>query len=168
MSEDRDLSDLDLTSFSGYSGNELEDVAVLRYENGSVIENPVVFTDSFLLPLGMQVYIPMNTSESGLPVYQAFTIAGRLDSQRAGGFPLSSFNLLKRRGLQRSGSFRKTIPERILGKPNQLLGRSKRRNLHIKSRKPVQPIPRSRHPTTWMPQKSDNRTSHTRLHQHKR
>jgi ABC-type antimicrobial peptide transport system permease subunit len=94
MSEDRDLSDLDLTSFSGYSGNELKDIAVLRYENGSVIQNPVVFTDSFLLPLGMQVYIPMNTSETGLPVYQAFTIAGRLDSQRAGGFPLSSFNLL--------------------------------------------------------------------------
>jgi putative ABC transport system permease protein len=36
----------------------------------------------------------MNTSEYGLPVYQAFTIAGRLDSQRAGGFPLSSFKLL--------------------------------------------------------------------------
>ena len=94
MSEDRDLSDLDLTSFSGYQGNELKDVAVLRYQNDSVIENPVVFTDSFLLPLGIQVYIPMNTSESGLPVYQAFTVAGRLDSQRAGGFPLSSFNLL--------------------------------------------------------------------------
>jgi ABC-type antimicrobial peptide transport system permease subunit len=94
MSEDRDLSDLDLTSFSGYSGNELEGIAVLRDENGSVIENPVVFTDSFILPLGMQVHIPMNTSEYGLPVYQAFTIAGKLDSQRAGGFPLSSFNLL--------------------------------------------------------------------------
>jgi ABC-type antimicrobial peptide transport system permease subunit len=94
LSNDRDLSDIDLTSFSGYSGNELEGVAVLRDENGSVIENPVVFTDSFLLPLGMQVWIPMNTSEYGLPVYQAFTIAGRLDHQRAGGFPLSSFNLL--------------------------------------------------------------------------
>ncbi len=94
MSEDRDLSDIDFTSFSGYAGYELEDVEVLRDENGSVIENPIVFTDSFLLPLGMQVWIPMNTSESGFPVYQAFTIAGRLDSQRAGGFPLSSFNFL--------------------------------------------------------------------------
>jgi ABC-type antimicrobial peptide transport system permease subunit len=94
MSNDRDLSDIDLTSFSGYSGNELEGIAVLRDENDSVIENPVVFTDSFILPLGMQVWIPMNTSEYGLPVYQPFTIAGRLDSQRAGGFPLSSFNLL--------------------------------------------------------------------------
>ncbi|MBN1358151.1 ABC transporter permease [Candidatus Bathyarchaeota archaeon] len=94
MSEDRDLNDIDFTSFSGYSGYELEDVEVLRDENGSVIENPIVFTDSFLLPLGMQVWIPMNTSESGFPAYQAFTIAGRLDSQRAGGFPLSSFNLL--------------------------------------------------------------------------
>ncbi len=94
MSEDRDLSDIDLSSFSGYGGNDLEGVAKLRDENGSIIENPVVFTDSFILPLGMQVWIPMNTSESGFPVYQAFTIAGKLDSQRAGGFPLSSFNLL--------------------------------------------------------------------------
>ena len=94
MSEDRDLSDIDLTSLSGYDGNELEGVDVLRDENGSVIENPIVFTDSFLLPIGLQVWIPMNTSESGFPVYQAFTVAGRLDLQRAGGFPLSSFNLL--------------------------------------------------------------------------
>ena len=94
MSNDRDLNDIDLSSFSGYDGYELEGLSVLRDENGSVIENAVVFTDSFILPLGMQVWIPMNTSEYGLPVYQAFTIAGRLDSQRAGGFPLSSFNLL--------------------------------------------------------------------------
>jgi ABC-type antimicrobial peptide transport system permease subunit len=94
MSNDRDLSDIDITSFSGYSGNELEGVDVLRDENGSIIQNPVVFTDSFILPLGLQVWIPMNTSEYGLPVYQAFTIAGRLDSQRAGGFPFSSFNFL--------------------------------------------------------------------------
>jgi ABC-type antimicrobial peptide transport system permease subunit len=94
MSEDRDLSDIDFTSFSGYAGNELEGVNVLRDENGSIILNPVVFTDSFILPLGLQVWIPMNTSESGLPVYQAFTVAGRLDSQRAGGFPFSSFDLL--------------------------------------------------------------------------
>ncbi|HEX9862781.1 MAG TPA: FtsX-like permease family protein, partial [Candidatus Bathyarchaeia archaeon] len=94
MSDDRDLSDIDITSFSGYTGNELEGVDVLRDENGSIIQNPVVFTDSFILPLGLQVWIPMNTSEYGLPVYQAFTIAGKLDSQRAGGFPLSSFTLL--------------------------------------------------------------------------
>ena len=94
MSEDRELSDLDLSSFSGYTGNELKDVDVLRDENGTVIKNPVVFTDSFLLPIGMQIWIPMNTSEYGFPVYQAFTIAGRLDTQRAGGFPLSPFNLL--------------------------------------------------------------------------
>jgi ABC-type antimicrobial peptide transport system permease subunit len=35
----------------------------------------------------------MNTSEYGLPVYQAFTVAGRLDSERAGGFPLSSASI---------------------------------------------------------------------------
>jgi ABC-type antimicrobial peptide transport system permease subunit len=98
LSDDRDLNDIDLSSFSGYSGNELADAAVFRDENGTVIENPVVFTDSFILPLGMQVWIPMNTTEYGLPVYQAFTIAGRLDSQRAGGFPLSPFNILSSDG----------------------------------------------------------------------
>ena len=94
LSDERETSDFDFSAFSGYDGYELEGISVLRNENGSIIENPVVFTDSFLLPLGMQVWIPMNTSESGFPVYQAFTIAGRLDSQRAGGFPLSPFNLL--------------------------------------------------------------------------
>jgi ABC-type antimicrobial peptide transport system permease subunit len=94
MSDDRDPSDIDFTSFSGYTGYELEDVDILRDENGSVIKNPIVFTDSFLLPLGIQVWIPMNTSETEFPIYQAFTVAGRLDLQRAGGFPLSSFNLL--------------------------------------------------------------------------
>jgi ABC-type antimicrobial peptide transport system permease subunit len=98
LSDDRDLTDIDLTSFSGYSGNELADVALLTYENGTIIKNPIVFTDSFILPLGLQVWIPMNTSESGLPVYQAFTIAGKLDSQRASGFPLSSFSLLSTDG----------------------------------------------------------------------
>ena len=94
LSEDRDLGDIDFTSFSGYAGYELEDVNVLRDENDSVIENAIVFTDSFLLPIGIQVWIPMNSSETGFPVYQAFTVAGRLDFQRAGGFPLSSFNFL--------------------------------------------------------------------------
>jgi ABC-type antimicrobial peptide transport system permease subunit len=94
MSDERDLSNIDFTSFSGYSGDVLRGVNVLRYENGSIIQNPIVFTDSFILPLGMQIYVPMNTSEVGLPVYQAFTIGGRLDTQRAGGFPLSSFNIM--------------------------------------------------------------------------
>jgi ABC-type antimicrobial peptide transport system permease subunit len=94
MSDERDLSNIDFTSFSGYSGADLKGVNVLRYDNGSVIKNPIVFTDSFILPLGLQIYVPMNTSEIGVPVYQIFTIGGRLDSQRAGGFPLSSFNIL--------------------------------------------------------------------------
>ncbi len=98
LSEDRDLSDIDLTTLGGYAGNELEGVEVLRDENGTIIENPVVFTDSFILPLGLQIWIPMNTSAQGFPVYQAFTVAGRLDAERAGGFPLSSFNILSAEG----------------------------------------------------------------------
>src|SRR4030043_64439 len=62
----------------------------LRDQNGSLVENPIVFTDSMLLPVGLQIWIPMNTSSTGFPVYQAFTIGGRLDSQRGGGFPLAA------------------------------------------------------------------------------
>ncbi|MCW4034303.1 MAG: FtsX-like permease family protein [Candidatus Bathyarchaeota archaeon] len=93
LSEDRDLTDVDLSNLGGYSGDELEGVAMLRDEYGEVIKNPVVFTDSFILPLGLQIWIPMNTTQYGAPVYQAFTVAGRLDSERAGGFPLSSFSI---------------------------------------------------------------------------
>jgi len=98
LSDDRDLTDIDLTALGGYDGNELEGVSVLRHENGTVIENPVVFTDSFILPLGLQIWIPMNTSAYGVPNYHAFTVAGRLDAERAGGFPLSSFNILSAEG----------------------------------------------------------------------
>jgi ABC-type antimicrobial peptide transport system permease subunit len=73
----------------GGSGEDpLEGVEALRDVNGNIIENPIVFTDSFLLPVGLQIWIPMNTSSMGFPNYQAFTIGGSLDSQRAGGFPL--------------------------------------------------------------------------------
>jgi ABC-type antimicrobial peptide transport system permease subunit len=40
----------------------------------------------------------MNTSAYGAPNYQPFTIGGRLDSQRAGGFPLTSFTIGPGRG----------------------------------------------------------------------
>jgi ABC-type antimicrobial peptide transport system permease subunit len=54
----------------------------------SIVKHPIVFTDSFLLPVGMQIWIPMNASTGVLPNYQAFTIGASLDSQRGGGFPL--------------------------------------------------------------------------------
>jgi ABC-type antimicrobial peptide transport system permease subunit len=93
LSGEGDLSDIDLESLAEFGGSDLEDVDVLRDENGSIIKNPIIFTDSFLLPLGFQLWIPMNTSAYGIPIYQSFTIGGRLDSQRAGGFPLTSFQL---------------------------------------------------------------------------
>jgi ABC-type antimicrobial peptide transport system permease subunit len=86
----------DLSSFkfgsglAGFTDDSLKGVAPLRDSNGSVIENPIVFTDSVILPVGLQIWIPMNTSSQGIPVYQAFTVGGRLDSQRGGGFPFSA------------------------------------------------------------------------------
>jgi ABC-type antimicrobial peptide transport system permease subunit len=94
FSGESDLGDTDITSaLSGFGGDDLKEVSSLRDENGAIIENPVVFTDSFLLPVGMQIWLPMNASNFGMPIYQAFTIGGKLDSQRAGGFPLSSSTL---------------------------------------------------------------------------
>jgi ABC-type antimicrobial peptide transport system permease subunit len=87
-------NDLSSISFggniAGFSGDPLKDKEPLRDENGIIIENPIVFTDSFILPIGMQVWIPLNTTSLGLPTYQAFTIGGRLDNQRGGGFPLAA------------------------------------------------------------------------------
>jgi len=86
-----DLSDLEFGGgLGGFSDDSLKGIEPLKDSNGNVIENPIVFTDSILLPVGLQVWIPMNSSSQGIPVYQAFTIGGRLDSQRGGGFPLAS------------------------------------------------------------------------------
>ena len=96
FSGETDLSELELGvagpagATSGSGEDPLEGVEPLRDYEGKIIKNPIVFTDSFILPLGLQIWIPMNTSDNGFPNYQAFTIGGSLDSQRAGGFPLGA------------------------------------------------------------------------------
>ena len=96
FSGETDLSELDFGDggapgfAGGGSENPLEDVVQLKDDNGNIIKNPIVFTDSFILPIGLQIWIPMNTSTSGYPTYQAFTVGGTLDRQRAGGFPLAA------------------------------------------------------------------------------
>ncbi len=91
-----DLSEFQLGSTEsagamGGSGEDpLEGVEPLKGDDGNIVKNPIVFTDSFLLPIGLQIWIPMNTSSIGVPSYQAFTIGGSLDFQRAGGFPLAT------------------------------------------------------------------------------
>jgi len=93
FSGETDLSDLQIGPggqedplISG--GDSLEGVEPLKDDDGNIIKNPIVLTDSFLLPVGLQIWVPMNTSSIGSPNYQAFTIGGSLDIQRAGGFPL--------------------------------------------------------------------------------
>jgi ABC-type antimicrobial peptide transport system permease subunit len=85
-----DLSNIDFGNIGGSSEDPLKNIDPLRNTNGTTIENPIVFTDSILLPIGLQIWIPLNTTSLGIPIYQAFTIGGRLDSNRGGGFPLSS------------------------------------------------------------------------------
>jgi ABC-type antimicrobial peptide transport system permease subunit len=85
------LSSLDLGSGGGFGGNSedpLADAQPLKDNSTGIIKHPIVFTDSFLLPVGLQIWIPMNSSSNVLPNYQAFTIGASLDSQRGGGFPL--------------------------------------------------------------------------------
>jgi hypothetical protein len=83
-------SDGSAGSFGGSGTDTLTGVEPLKNKEGNTVENPIVFTDSFLLPTGFQIWIPMNSSSTGLPNYQAFTIGGALDSERAGGFPLGA------------------------------------------------------------------------------
>ena len=86
------LADLDIEQASEMFSRDLYEVETLKDINGTVVKNPIVFTDSILLPLGMQIWVPMNTSIEGFPIYQPFTIGGSFDIQRAGGFPLSPFD----------------------------------------------------------------------------
>ena len=60
----------------------------LSSKNALNTSNPIVFTDSQILPVGTQIWIPMNGTGYATQ-YQRFTIGGSLDSQRAGGFPFS-------------------------------------------------------------------------------
>ena len=78
------IADLDFSQMSQLFSQNLDEIEKLN------VSNPIVFTDSFILPIGMQIWVPMNTSMFGFPNYQPFTIGGKLDSNRAGGFPLSS------------------------------------------------------------------------------
>ena len=91
FSGEGDISNLDLGSGGGFGGtgeDPLADVQPLTDNTTSIIKHPIVFTDSFVLPVGLQIWIPMNSSSNVLPNYQAFTIGGTLDSERGGGFPL--------------------------------------------------------------------------------
>ncbi|MHA2175152.1 MAG: ABC transporter permease [Candidatus Hodarchaeales archaeon] len=84
--------DIDFENMGAFGGGyDLREIEVLKDENGSEMRNPIVFTDSFLLQVGMQIWIPMNASVNGT-IYQPFTIGGSFDTERAGGFPLSSFS----------------------------------------------------------------------------
>ncbi|PWI48054.1 hypothetical protein CEE45_08500 [Candidatus Heimdallarchaeota archaeon B3_Heim] len=110
-----DLENFDISSMGGFSAATLDDVDPILDINGSVVQYPIVFTDSFLLPLGMPIWIAFNTSQFGFPVYQPFTIGGSFDSERAGGWPLS--RNMQTEGFS-SGSFSGTMgsvyfPERF-------------------------------------------------------
>jgi ABC-type antimicrobial peptide transport system permease subunit len=84
-----------LADFGGDNGGgfgsfnqELTEALKIKDENNKTVKNPIVFTDSFILPVGIQIWLPMNGSGFETK-FQRFTVGGNLDSQRAGGFPFS-------------------------------------------------------------------------------
>lgn len=88
------LQDFDFEDIGEFFDTNLEDVDKLEDENGSVIKNPIIFTDSFILPLGMQIFVPMNMTfntviNRTVTAYQPFVIGGKFDMRRTVGFALS-------------------------------------------------------------------------------
>ncbi|MHA2112457.1 MAG: FtsX-like permease family protein, partial [Candidatus Hodarchaeales archaeon] len=84
-----DVENIDISQISGFGRVDLkeEDKIII---NGTEVKYPIVFSDSFLMPLGMPLWVPMNSSGPyGLPFYQPFVIGGTFDRERAGGFPLA-------------------------------------------------------------------------------
>ncbi|MHA2389428.1 MAG: FtsX-like permease family protein, partial [Candidatus Hodarchaeales archaeon] len=110
-----DLENFDISTMGGFTASTLKDVDPILDINGTEVQYPIVFTDSFILPLGMPIWIPFNTSQYGFPNYQPFTIGGSFDSERAGGWPLA--RNMQTEGFS-SGSFSSTLgtvyfPERF-------------------------------------------------------
>ncbi|MFX0114842.1 MAG: ABC transporter permease [Candidatus Hodarchaeota archaeon] len=92
-------------TFGGFGG-DTSDITIdyALKENGTIIQNPIVFTDSFFLPIGKQIWLYMGLTpfnESYIPWYQQFTVAGQLDDSRGAGFPVGSFET---GGISQSGS----------------------------------------------------------------
>ncbi|MFX1514864.1 MAG: ABC transporter permease [Promethearchaeota archaeon] len=82
------ISDLSFDQMTSLFSQDLDEIEKFN------TSNPIVLTDSFILPIGMQIWVPMNTSiipgYGAVSNYQPFTIGGKFDNNRAGGFPLSS------------------------------------------------------------------------------
>ncbi|UCE14084.1 MAG: FtsX-like permease family protein, partial [Candidatus Heimdallarchaeota archaeon] len=88
------LTDFDFEDMASFFDSNLEDVDKLEDKNGSVIKHPIVFTDSFILPIGMEIFVPMNMTfdfvqNETVIAYQPFTIGGKFDMERTVGFALS-------------------------------------------------------------------------------
>jgi ABC-type antimicrobial peptide transport system permease subunit len=84
-----DVENIDISQISGFSKVDLKEEDKIKI-NGTEVKYPIVFSDSFLMPLGMPLWVPMNSSGPyGLPFYQPFVIGGTFDRERAGGFPLA-------------------------------------------------------------------------------
>ncbi|MFX0149835.1 MAG: ABC transporter permease, partial [Candidatus Hodarchaeota archaeon] len=108
------LNDFDFEDMGEFFDSNLEEVEKLKDENGTVIKNPIVFTDSMMLPVGMQIFVPMNTTYNPVinrtvTVYQPFTIGGKFDLERTVGFALSG-------GGMTSGGFENEDSSSFLGK----------------------------------------------------
>lgn len=92
-------------TFGGFGG-DTSDITIdyALKENDRIIQNRIVFTDSFFLPLGVQIWLFMGQTTYNntlVPWFQQFTVAGQLDSQRGAGFPVGSYET---GGMSQSGT----------------------------------------------------------------
>jgi ABC-type antimicrobial peptide transport system permease subunit len=90
-------------TFGGFGG-DTSDITIdyaLEDENNMTIQNPIVFTDSFFLPIGLQIWLFMGHDRDPSLQLQQFTVAGQLDSERAAGFPVGSYET---GGMDQSGA----------------------------------------------------------------
>jgi ABC-type antimicrobial peptide transport system permease subunit len=93
-------------TFGGFGG-DTSDITIdyaLKEEDGDIIQNPIVFTDSFFLPIGLQIWLFMGETTFNntlVPWFQQFTVAGQLDFERAAGFPVGSYET---GGMDQSGA----------------------------------------------------------------
>ncbi len=104
---------------------------------GALSKIPSYSQTHFFCPSVLQIWIPMNTSSQGIPAYQAFTVGGRLDSQRGGGFPLASSLEFGSGDFDFSAILRNAVSARTLDQPNKFLRGGGRQNSFFKSAQPV-------------------------------
>ncbi len=81
-------------SFGGFGDtSEITEEFALRDMDNMIINNSIIFTDSFILPFGRQIWLYQTdilVNDTRMPTFKQFTVGGHLDYERGAGFPVGS------------------------------------------------------------------------------